>query len=472
MAVKQQLTIRQSQTLTMTPQMQMAIKLLQLSNLELKELVDQELEINPLLESDTSEADAPLEKKEREELDFTESSSEDMENSSYENVFQDGIPTSSSGGSFDEESLSFENYTASAVSLQDKLYQQFSHETTHDPCLQAIGYDLIHNLSAAGYVENSLEDTAERLGVELTLVEDALEILQEIAPPGVGARDLKECLLLQLMHKRALTPTKQIVLDNLHLVADRNVSELSRLTGLSSQDVIHVIKEIRSLDPRPGHDVDAGAPQTLVPDVIIKKINEGWFVQLNTETLPRALANETYYTHVKSNSRSREEKEYLTQKWSDATWLVKAMDQRANTILKVAEELVRQQNDFLEYGIKFLRPIILKDIAEKIEMHESTVSRVTTGKYIATPRGIFELRFFFTTAINSNTGGDAHSSSYIRERIKELIDKEPHQKPISDEKLVDFLAEDGIDVARRTVTKYREAMNIPSSFQRKRFKSI
>jgi RNA polymerase sigma-54 factor len=297
--------------------------------------------------------------------------------------------------------------------------------------------------------------------------------VQDFDPPGVFARDLRECLGLQLRDRNRLDPAMQALLDNLPLLAARNAPALIRLCGVDAEDLAEMVAEIKALDPRPGHAFDPPLAQPVIPDIMMRADpQDGWIVELNADTLPRVLVNNRYYARISQAARSKAEREYLTDRLQAANWLVKSLHQRATTILKVASEIVEQQDGFFRHGVQALRPLILRDIADAIGMHESTVSRVTTNKYIATPRGLFELKYFFTSSIAASRGGEAHSAEAVRFRIRGLIDREPSGDTLSDEKLVELLQKDGVDIARRTVAKYREAMRIPSSVQRRREKML
>ena len=296
-----------------------------------------------------------------------------------------------------------------------------------------------------------------------------MERLQRFEPPGLFARDLAECLKLQLIDLNRFDPAMAALLDNLDLLAKREFAQLERICGVDREDLNDMIAEIRNLDPKPGQTHDGMAPSPVIPDILMRPNTQGgWVLELNAETLPRVLVNERYLAQV--DGAAKETKAYLNEQLTNANWLVKALHQRATTILKVASEIVRQQDAFFAHGVGHLRPLVLRDIATVIDMHESTVSRVTSNKYISTPRGVLELKYFFTTAIASSAGGEAHSSEAVRHRIKALIDAEPPRKILSDDKIVELLKQEGIDIARRTVAKYREAMRIPSSVQRRREK--
>jgi RNA polymerase sigma-54 factor len=297
--------------------------------------------------------------------------------------------------------------------------------------------------------------------------------LQEFDPPGVFARDLPECLALQLRDRNRLDPAMRLLLDNLPLLAARNAPALLRICGVDAEDLAEMVAEIKSLDPRPGHAFDPPLAQPVIPDVIMRAQRDGdWLVELNADTLPRVLVNNRYFARVSRAVHSKAEREYLSDRLQSANWLVKSLDQRATTILKVASDIVRQQDGFFRRGVQALRPLILRDIADAIGMHESTESRVTTNKDMATPRGLFELKYFFTASIAASRGGDAHSAEAVRFRIRGLIDGEPSDDTLSDERIVELLEKDGVEIARRTVAKYREAMRIPSSVQRRREKIL
>ncbi|MBL6958465.1 MAG: RNA polymerase factor sigma-54, partial [Rhodospirillales bacterium] len=340
-----------------------------------------------------------------------------------------------------------------------------------DPAERIIGMHLIDMLDESGYIAGDLEQLADILGCGLAEIEAVLEILQQFDPPGIFARDLAECLGLQLREMNRLDPAMQALLENLDLLAKRDLKALIRICGVDEEDVTDMVAEIRALDPKPALAFDYAPAQPVTPDILMRpKPGGGWVIELNSDTLPRVLVNNQYYAEINQNSRNKEDKQYINNCLQTANWLVKSLHQRATTILKVAGEIVRQQELFFTKGVQYLRPLVLRDIAEVIDMHESTVSRVTSNKYVATPRGIFELKYFFTTAINSSSGGASHSAESVRHRIRELIDGEPVSKILSDDRIVEILKGDSIDIARRTVAKYREAMGIPSSVQRRREK--
>ncbi len=505
MALSTKLELRQSQGLVMTPQLQQAIKLLQLSNLELNEFVEAELERNPLLEladatgsetraSDDPEARLPESPKESGEgeggdewLDLENGAAErdpagaldtdaeavdpDAGDPQMTGLGSDGwaaLPTKSSGGG--EGDVNLEAYVADEISLQDHLTEQL-HLAIADPARRLIAHHLIDLVDEAGYLRGDLDGLAERLGAPMALIEETLATLQTFDPAGVFARDLGECLALQLMDKNRYDPAIAALIDNLPLVAAHDYAALKRLCRSDDEDLADMIAEIKTLNPKPGLRFGRTAVQPVIPDVFVRRRPDGsWHVELNTETLPKVLVNRTYYATVSKTAVSEKDKSYLVDCLQTANWLVKSLDQRARTILKVSQEIVRQQDAFLTHGIQHLKPLNLKTVADAIAMHESTVSRVTSNKYMATDRGIFELKYFFSSAIASSHAGEAHSSEAVRHRIKQLIGNEAPDKVLSDDKIVELLAADGVDIARRTVAKYREAMRIASSVQRRRAK--
>jgi RNA polymerase sigma-54 factor len=509
MALSARLELRQSQSLVMTPQLMQAIKLLQLSNLDLVAYVEAELERNPLLERDDGpgerDRDGPAEGPDEppasggetppERADWFESdgapSSERVENvldTDLGNVFPDdaaperkgldsaalaGSEWSGTGsGAGTSEDWSLESFVTADVGLHDHLAAQLALAIS-DPVRRLIAQDLVDAVDDAGYLRADLPAVAERLGADLSVVEEVLAVLQTFEPTGVCARSLSECLALQLAERDRLDPAMACLLEHLDLLARRDLAALRRLCGVDDDDLADMIREIVALNPKPGNAFGTTVVQPVVPDVIVRPGPDGgWLVELNTETLPRVLVNQTYYAEVSRTARGDGDKAYLGDCLQTANWLVKSLDQRAKTILKVSSEIVRQQDAFLAHGVAHLRPLNLRMIAEVIGMHESTVSRVTSNKYVATPRGIFELKYFFTSSIASSEGGDSHSAEAVRHRIRQLIDAESPDDILSDDTLVKMLRDAGIDIARRTVAKYRESMRIPSSVQRRRQKQM
>jgi RNA polymerase sigma-54 factor len=472
MAITHRLDLRQTQALVMTPQLQQAIKLLQLGALEVAEYVAAELEQNPLLER--QEAGEPGEAN-PERGNETSAAEEAPENGEAPWT---GAPDQFANwgvggrGDFDDGGGAIEETLKREVSLRDHLLGQFAMDL-NDPADRVIGTHLVDMIDDAGYLTGDLQAVAEKLGCDVARVEATLAKLQRFDPPGIFARDLAECLALQLRDRDRCDPAMQTLLQHLDLVARRDQKSLMKLCGVDAEDLAQMMAEIRSLNPKPGLAFDRSVAQPIVPDVIMRATpKSGWSVELNPDTLPRVLVNNVYYAQVSRSAQTKPDRDYIADRYHAASWLVKALHQRATTILKVAKEIVQQQDAFFRYGVQRLRPLILRDIAEAIGMHESTVSRVTSNKYISSPRGIFELKYFFTSSIPASAGGEAHSAEAVRHRIKTLVDAEAGTKVLSDEEIVDILKVDGVDIARRTVAKYREALRIPSSIERRRLKSL
>ena len=483
----------------MTPQLQQAIKLLQMSNLDLAAYVESELEQNPLLEREdpdgpaagTSEASEPAGEApdSAEGMDFSEAAEADDPFRHERDLDAEGAnegetgpgpdPGLSSsafsdagrghGSSFDDGGSDLESTLSQGTSLRDHLMGQLAVDIA-DPVDRLIGTHLIDALDEAGYIAADLSPVAERLGCPLERVEATLQALQRFDPPGIFARTLAECLSLQLRDRDRLDPAMQALLAHLDLLGRRQFDALQRICGVDREDLAEMIGEIRALDPKPALRFETTVTQTITPDVLMRAQAGGWVVELNSDTLPRVLINNHYHATVSRAARTKTDRQYIAEKFQSAGWLVRSLHQRATTILKVASEIVRQQHAFFMYGVEFMKPLVLRDIAVAIEMHESTVSRVTSNKFIATPRGIYELKYFFTTAIASSTGGAFHSAESVRFRLKSLIDGETAGGVLSDDRLVDVLRKEGVDIARRTVAKYRESLGIPSSVQRRREK--
>jgi RNA polymerase sigma-54 factor len=507
MALGQRLELKQGQGLVITPQLQQAIKLLQLSNLELEAVIETELERNPLLQrddsdpanepgGDTHDSDAPakdsdsgesreLELGDRDTLaansDLDASTSdvygddepvirerESVVSDSNEGPMVDWSKAGKGGGSFDGDE-DMERALTREKTLTEHLTDQalIAHFSAPE---MAIAQILIDAVDEAGYMRVPLAEIADRLGCELELVEKVLTACQGFEPTGIMAQSVPECLKLQLIERNRFDPAMQALIDNLELLARRDLSALRKLCGVDEEDLSEMITELKSLNPRPGSAYGAEPSQTVVPDVFVRPdANGGWRIDLNSDTLPRVLVDQKYHAKVATSARSDSEKSYLNDCLSQANWLIKSLDQRARTILKVSAEIVRQQDAFFVYGVEYLRPLNLKTVADAVGMHESTISRVTSNKYVATPRGVFELKFFFTSSIASNDGTSAHSAEAVRHKIKNLIDGEKASGEIlSDDRIVEILKEAGVDIARRTVAKYREALRIPSSVERKR----
>jgi RNA polymerase sigma-54 factor len=335
---------------------------------------------------------------------------------------------------------------------------------------QKVGEALVEHLDESGYLRLSCDQLAADLGVTVAEIEAVLSTIQaEATPAGLFARDLAECLAIQLRRRNRFDPVIATVIDNLDLLARRDFASLRRLTGEDESGLMDILAEIRGLDPKPGHAFDHEGFEAIVPDVLVTEAPDGgWQVELNSEALPRVLVDNDYLRTVRAGGLSDDDRAFIGECQQSANWLVRSLDQRAKTIIKVASEIVRRQDGFLTHGIGGLKPMTLMSVAEAIGMHESTVSRVTATKFIATPRGTFEMRFFFTVAIASANGGDAHSAESVKHRIKLLIDAESQGKVMSDDDIAAVLKKEGIDLARRTVAKYREALGLPSSIQRRR----
>lgn len=476
----QKLDLRQSQNLVMTPQLQQAIHLLQLNNVELEAFLEEELEKNPLLEkdervqADQESADDVLIETAPDVMDeaFQTPDSSEVSTNDFDAGSSDAVSGAGGNTSFDIADEQFENRMSTEKSLREYLTEQLR-MCSSDPRDQAIGTLLIDRLDESGYLRDDVDTLPERLGCSADRIEDLLYEMKQFDPTGIFARDLSECLALQLEEQGKLDKPMRLLLDNLNMLGDHDFKGLAALCDVNDTYLMDMVAEIKELNPKPASTFDHVVVQTAVPDVLMKKLPKnlggGWRVELNQDTLPKVLVNQIYYTQVSKGAVSKQDREYVSNQMASASWLVRALDQRAQTIIKVAGELVAQQDAFFNYGIEFLKPMTLKDIATEIDMHESTVSRVTTNKYIGTPRGLFELKFFFTTGLQS-ASGVVHSAESIKARIKSLIDAEEPTKILSDDKLVTILKDEGIDLARRTVAKYREAMHIGSSVQRRKQK--
>ncbi len=513
MALSTKLMMRQGQSLVMTPQLLQAIKLLQFSNMELTAFVQEELERNPLLERaeeavepepggfETPDApEGPVgEFNEPGEADWNSEALatdrgalEASLGTELSNTFEDdrtlapleyvehtegaGLSATSWSGSsggqgMDGETANLEAYAAAPINLKDRLEAQLTLATS-DPIERLIGQIVIDSIDDAGYFSGCLAEIAARLQTTVERVERVLKIIQGFDPSGVGARDLAECLAIQLRERDRFDPAMQALVANLGLVARRDFAALRKICNVDEEDIADMLVEIRQLDPKPGRAFGGGSIQPLVPDVIVRAMSGGaWHVELNTDVLPRILVNNSYAARVAKTNASEVDKAFMSNCLQTANWLTKSLEQRARTILKVSSEIVRQQDGFFRCGVEHLRPLNLKSIAEAIGMHESTVSRVTSNKYMATPRGLFELKYFFTASIASHDGGDAHSAESVRFRIRNMINQESPKDILSDDAIVAKLKEVNIDIARRTVAKYRESLKIRSSVERRREKA-
>jgi RNA polymerase sigma-54 factor len=492
MAIGPRLDLRQSQTLVMTPQLQQAIKLLQFSNVEVAAFVEEELERNPLLERDES-SDGPAAERpapdqalppttgEQPIPDVTETLGDESGQAASNALDAEGAETYDPGGAsdggrgagpgFEGDERGIEGIAENAATLREHLGEQLRLSFA-DATDRLIGAYLIALLEPSGRLSAAPEALAQAMGAAVERVESVRQRMMRFDPAGMFARDLRECLAVQLAEKNRLDPAMAALLDNLELLARHDHRQLMQLCEVDAADLTDMIAELRRLDPKPGAGWDATPPQPVVPDVLLRAGPDGdWLLELNPETMPRLLVNHSFTARVLPRA-SKDDKIFLSDKLATATWLVKSLQQRAQTILKVASEIVRWQDGFFRHGVSHLRPLILREIAEAVEMHESTVSRVTSNKYIATPRGIYELKYFFTTAIHSSSGGESHSAEAIRHRIRALVAAETATDILSDDAIVASLRTEGVDIARRTVAKYRDALRIPSSVQRKREKAV
>ncbi|MGF1503055.1 MAG: RNA polymerase factor sigma-54 [Paracoccaceae bacterium] len=507
MAAGLRLELRQSQQLVMTPQLQQAIKLLQMSNLELSRFVAEEVERNPLLAldeagegvgeaspadptrpdpthpepvsgapADPTAAEAPA----IETTDARLTSDGDLNlaaetfDTGTENLYDaaradapgERLGRVSGGALPDGDAPDFEARLTAPPSLRAHLLAQLG-QIRADATTRTAARLLVEELDEDGYLRTPPEEMAERLGLPPAALERAVELVQRCEPTGVGARSLAECFALQLSERNRLDPIMRCFLDHLDLIASGQLAKLRRLCGADEEDIPEMIAELRTLDPRPGARFGEAPAETAVPDVFLRRAQwGGWRLELNTDTLPRVLMDQSYAAVVSSATGAS--KTFLSACRDDAAWLIKSLDQRARTILKVATEIVSQQERFFSEGAAALQPLSLRMVADAIGMHESTVSRVTSNKYMATERGTFELKFFFSNAVGAGAAGGGTSSEAIRQRIKAMVAGEPADAVLSDDQIVETLRADGIDVARRTVAKYRKSLGIPSSVERRR----
>jgi RNA polymerase sigma-54 factor len=476
------LSIRQSQQLVLTPQLRQAIQLLQLSNLELDAYLAEELSKNPLLESPSDEPDeepagdfvsdegdsneAPVdpgadnlimgEAEDDRPLDV-DWTSEALETDSYADVVTSG------GG---DEAFDFERVQYSPSSLAEHLLDQLHGLSGAVGDLARI---ISETLDDTGYLTVDLEQIAELSGAPLPLVEEALAVVQGLDPPGVGARSLAECLALQAKAADRHDPAMARLIDNLDLLSKGRMNDLKRICGVGDEDLADMVRELRAYDPKPGCRFSASAPEDITPDVFVRRTRTGFAVELNQATLPRLLVNRRYYQELKSGPQDKRSRAWLSECLQTANWLVKALDQRARTIVKVVSEIVKRQQGFFERGVSAMKPMTLREVADAIEMHESTVSRVTSNKYLLCERGLYELKYFFGSGVQS-AEGDGAAAEAVKAAIKEVIDAET--EILSDDAIAGLLKQKGFDVARRTVVKYREAIGIGSSIQRRRLRKI
>ncbi|MEE2916668.1 RNA polymerase sigma-54 factor [Sphingomonas ginsenosidimutans] len=489
MSLAPRLDLRQSQSLVMTPQLQQAIKLLTLSNLEIEGVIAEEIEKNPLLETApaagdapaTAPADAPAPARDEpagaDELVMAgEGAGESLDVDIAAERFDDG-PGDHAGpsagatgsGSASGEAVDFDSFADTSESLADVLLAQAGAAFAGADLL--IARALIDQIDEAGYLRADLIDISQRLGVPLRHVETVLAGIQRFEPTGVGARDLAECLAIQAREADRYDPCMARLIDHLDWLARGDLPRLKRLCGVDDEDLADMIRELRGYDPKPGCRFGGDAPMPVIPDLTVVRTRDGWAIEMNSATLPRVLVNRRYYGELSAGPQDKGSKAWLAEKLASANWLVKALDQRQRTIIRVATEIVKQQEAFFLKGVAHLKPLTLRQVAEAIEMHESTVSRVTSNKYLSCARGLFELKYFFTSAIQAADGGDAVSAEAVKSAIRALIASEG-DTILSDDTLVEMLNAKGFGIARRTVAKYREAMGIGSSVQRRRAKAL
>jgi RNA polymerase sigma-54 factor len=505
MALSAKMAMRQGQTMVLTPQLLQAIKLLQMPNLELTQFIENELTNNPLLERPeereelspgrlddeiaAAAMDAPAEPVdwagealETDAAGLAADLGTDVDNAfdsdraapALKSTPADGLSayswTGVGGGSDVGEAPDLEAYVAETLSLRDHLQRQAA-ILLADPAVRIIGAALIDALDEAGYFVGSVPEIAERLGASAAIVESVLIRMQALEPTGVFARSLSECLALQLRERDRFDPAMQALVENLPALAKRDFAHLRRVCGVDDEDLSDMIAEIRRLEPKPGRAFGDPPAAPAIPDVHVTAApNVGWRVELNTGALPRVLVNEVYAAEIRRGAKRDEDRQYVSAQLQAANWLTKSLEQRARTILNVASEIVRRQDSFLVEGVSGLKPLNLKMVGEAIGVHESTVSRATAHKFIQTPRGLFEMKYFFTAAIASSEPGQAHSAEAVRQRIRQMIDDEDPAEVLSDDVIVERLRKADILVARRTVAKYRDSLRIPSSVERRKMK--
>ena len=491
MALGPRLEIRQSQSLVMTPQLQQAIKLLALSNLELEMHIGEALEANPLLEigevsreggEDTGAAEAD----DRDAMPLMDSAggeeaSLDVETSTLDPEAAPGDADwgrAADAGGIGGELPDLENRGSDGPTLADHLLAQIGAQA-HDAREAQVAARLVGELDEAGYFTGEIAALAVELEIPRAEVERGLALIQCLDPTGVGARNLAECLALQAREADRYDPCMARLIDNLETLAKGEVERLKRLCDVDDEDFADMLAELRAYDPKPGLKFGGGGEAAVVPDVLVTPGKDGgWSIALNEDSLPRLVVNRTYYLELKDGCTDKRSQAWLGEQLGEANWLIRALDQRARTILKVAAEIVKRQAGFFREGVTAMKPLILRDVAEVIEMHESTVSRVTSNKYLACPRGTFEMKYFFSSGVGRSGGsgegadGEGASSEAVKARIRALIDREEATAILSDEALATLLKAEGFDLARRTVAKYREAIGIGSSAQRRRARKL
>ena len=480
MQISQNLKLKQSQSLVMTPQLQQAIKLLQLTNLELTDLVEKELEENPFLENQSSEEEKTVSDEEEitknidDSFNNGDSISDEPYNHDYENRWDNDTNVGNSKNhseEYNDPGTIIERTQSDKISLKTILLNQAQLEFS-DSEEKEMAEILIDYVDPSGLIKEDILEISSFSGFPLEKIENVLCRMQTFEPSGVFARNLKECLIIQLKNIDSYNKTNQTIIENLELLGNGNLKGLQKITGLTEENLRTEIKLIRSLNPKPGTIYDEGGHNIAHPDVIVTKNRDEWNVELNNSTLPKVCVNDSYVKEIEKLECKDSDKKYINESLNSARWLIKAIEQRNITTLKISSEIINQQKDFFEKGKKFLKPMILKDVAKKINMHESTVSRVTSEKLMMTPIGIFEMKIFFSASINSINSGESHSAESVRESLRKIISDEPCESPLSDEMLVSRLKGEGINLARRTVAKYRELLNIPASSVRRKIMKI
>jgi RNA polymerase sigma-54 factor len=481
--MKPTLQLRLGQQLAMTPQLQQAIRLLQLSTLELQQEIQQAIDANPLLEQEDESDIATPDVSDDEDFtppDSSEEMAQAQENmpeelpmdTTWDEVYSAAGSTTSSGLMNSDDESVYQGETTET--LQDYLLWQMR-LTPFSEQDAAIALAIIDSIDESGYLSDSLNDIQQAVStedelIEMDEIEAVLKRIQHFDPIGVAARSVQECLLIQLSQFSAGTPwleeARQVIKDHMDLLGARDYRNLARKLQLKEAELKDVLQLIQTLEPRPGSRVMPSESTYVIPDVAVLKKNGRWVVELNPDAMPKIRINETYASMAR-HARNSSDSQFIRSHLQEAKWFIKSLESRNETLLKVANCIVKQQQDFFEYGEEAMKPMVLNDVAEEVEMHESTISRVTTQKYMHTPRGIFELKYFFSSHVNTDSGGEC-SSTAIRALIKKLVAAENPAKPLSDSKIADLLTEQGIMVARRTIAKYRESLSIPPSSQRKR----
>ena len=480
MQISQNLKLKQSQSLVMTPQLQQAIKLLQLTNLELCELVNKEIEENPFLEDSKFQDEKIFESESQSEVDNLEKEFENFNNvnaelksEKYENTWDKEPSLTNKKQNFEtiDPGSVAEQTLSEKVTLKSILRQQAGIEFTSQEDL-FISSILIDYVEPSGWLIHDYDELKEIIGCSEQKIVKILEKMKTFEPSGVFARNLQECLKIQLLAENKLTESVSKLVDNLELLTNGNIKSLSKICNLSTNEIIQKVSLIKQLNPKPGSLYSNDEMNIFHPDVVVKNNSGKWEVELNNSTLPKIEINENYISELSKLNCNENDKKFISESIGSARWLMKAIEQRNITTLRISAELVNQQKPFFEKGVSYLKPMILKDVAKKIGMHESTVSRVTSSKLILTPRGIFDMKHFFSASINGTNRGEAHSAASVREALKTLISNEPLNQPFSDEMIVTKLQKEGINLARRTVAKYREILSIPSSAERRKMMKI